>query len=755
MRPSIALRTALAATLAFPSLAEEPPAGTPPQELAREDLERRIESLAAWTFEPVSIDAGLFLLHLDRRDGSFFIEDRRAGVRWFSSWARRGFASVLVAGEGGAPPRWLRVDRVDGLTAEERKVAFTGGASEGGLPPVRFRFESPAGSESLLLEVEVPAESHGRIERIRILEEALWVSDAAGGGALIPAGAGEWHPASAPAEIRRRLEGIAGAGAPPGPGEAARWSLSALCLIQGAGPLLVRWDDPRAAIEIARKPAADRASFPGRAGIFATIEVPVPREAEGTFSAGIEIVPLGRSEQDPLVSLIQAARERQMRGLGRSTLRWKTGTRADLRPFAGAAILRADVGTGRGFADVAAFAERIHGVLQVDEAAFILGGWAAGGGEAAPSALLPASTEAGGDGGLKECARRVKDLGFIFGLEVDAGSFLRAGAAGAAGAAAAWEAVLEAGRREENLPALATLCAPQILLVRDPAMDLHGRDSSAALDARGRFLAHVRDAFGLAGVRSGSQADIHSAAYFEGFLGDFARAIPASPEPWPFFPAAFGHAARLSAGADPPGPDGAREFLALLLAGEVPVYGIPPAAAARVRAGGGAPADPAGDARRCFSREGGWTAGKGLSAEERFLKNTFEVASRVARTRAKEIFFHHRSVTPDGRVRETRFGFDLRILVNFGPGDHRDPDDDVVLPPMGFLVKHPFLLAFHARRANGVDYEEPAFFVVHSLEGKMYLLAEKTRIYHGFGPDTIQLGGKTFRVEREVEVKIW
>jgi hypothetical protein len=170
---------------------------------------------------------------------------------------------------------------------------------------------------------------------------------------------------------------------------------------------------------------------------------------------------------------------------------------------------------------------------------------------------------------------------------------------------------------------------------------------------------------------------------------------------------------------------------------------------------GGDTAGAANDAGWCFAREGGWTAGKGLSAEERFLRNTFEVASRVARTRTKEIFFHHRSLTPDGRVRETRFGFDLRVLVNFGPGDYQDGDDGVVLPPMGFLVKHPFLLAFHARRANGVDYEEPAFFVVHSLEGKMYLLAEKARIYHGFGPDVIQLGGKTFHVERQEDVKIW
>jgi hypothetical protein len=263
---------------------------------------------------------------------------------------------------------------------------------------------------------------------------------------------------------------------------------------------------------------------------------------------------------------------------------------------------------------------------------------------------------------------------------------------------------------------------------------------------------HVKDAFGLAGVVPGGQADIPAAAYIEGLLGDFARGLPDAAEPWPFFPAVFGHAARLSAGAAPLGPDGAREFLALLLAGEVPVYGVPEGAASPGAGGGdGAAGDPAW----CFAREGGWTAGKGLTAGERFLKNTFEVASRVARTRAKEIFFHHRSVTPDGRVRETRFGFDLRILVNFGPGDHADADDGVVLPPMGFLVKHPLLLAFHARRANGVDYEEPAFFVVHSLEGKMYLLAEKARIYHGFGPDAIQLGGKTFRVEREEDVRIW
>ena len=98
-------------------------------------------------------------------------------------------------------------------------------------------------------------------------------------------------------------------------------------------------------------------------------------------------------------------------------------------------------------------------------------------------------------------------------------------------------------------------------------------------------------------------------------------------------------------------------------------------------------------------------------------------------------------------AREAHVGGDFLLVY--------DADDDFVLPAGGFVVRYPFLFAFCAREIDGVEYDRPAFFVVRSLEGKMYLRAERVHIYHGFGPPNLRLGGKEFVVETEIETRIW
>jgi hypothetical protein len=220
---------------------------------------------------------------------------------------------------------------------------------------------------------------------------------------------------------------------------------------------------------------------------------------------------------------------------------------------------------------------------------------------------------------------------------------------------------------------------------------------------------------------------------------------------FPFFLASFADAVRLPvSAAHALGPDDAAGFLAHLVFAQAPVYEVEPQPG--TAASGAAVAD---DPRWCFAREGGWTAGRGLSPRDVYIKNTYEVASWLARLAGRERFASQRFVTADGMVQEAQFGFDLRVLVNFGATEHEDEESDTVLPQYGFLVRHPYLLAFHAVKAGGLAYDKPAFYVVRSLEGKMYLRAERVRIYRGFGPSQVRIGGRTFEVDRELVTKIW
>ena len=42
---------------------------------------------------------------------------------------------------------------------------------------------------------------------------------------------------------------------------------------------------------------------------------------------------------------------------------------------------------------------------------------------------------------------------------------------------------------------------------------------------------------------------------------------------------------------------------------------------------------------------------------------------------------------------------------------------------------------------------------MYSLEGKMILRAEEVKVFHFFGPDRVQFGGKSFNIPRDAVVK--
>jgi hypothetical protein len=103
-------------------------------------------------------------------------------------------------------------------------------------------------------------------------------------------------------------------------------------------------------------------------------------------------------------------------------------------------------------------------------------------------------------------------------------------------------------------------------------------------------------------------------------------------------------------------------------------------------------------------------------------------------------------------VERSRFGGDVEIIVNYGPGAYQA--GGVELPQYGFLVRSPTLWAFHATRFGGVEYDPPAMFVLESRDGRPITDSAKVRIYHAFGDPRVSVGGKVVTVEREAEVDV-
>ena len=659
--------------------------------LSPEDLEARRAALEKWTFEPVAIDGGAFLFHMDRRDSSFFILERRTGVKWFSSWGRRGFASALLSAEDGSE-RWLPLDRVKSVVASGKTLRVAPTSNAGDLTGMRIEvklLEGAAGGISIACEVEAAARA--RVKAVRLLDGALWTSDAAGGGSLVPIGPGEWLAADDPRERRIALDGLAGK---------SPLSLLGLGIVSGKSPLLVRWSDPTATLLLERRPESSE-KFPGRMGTFHGLELRIT-PGEGPASVRVDLYPLGSSEMG-ISDAARALRELDLADF-RLSLRHRVSVRPELAAFTSAALFRPRLGAGQGPEAVAAFAERLRRDLGIEDAAIIASGWTDGDRE-----------------GLAACSRRVRALGFVFGLELGASP--------------------DGGPGPEDLSRLRETASPDIVLLDMPPLPGDPAALPAALEARSALGSRAAEIFGLVGVKSRTGMDARYAALLEGALEPW-RSMNSPGDAWPFLPAAVGSAARLTVDAGSglrPGDDAL--FLAHLLAGETPLYAIP--------------VGPGGEEKGAYTRDEGWCEGRGLSPAERFIKNTYEAAVHAASLRARNPMIFHRKLDGPSDARESFFGLDMRVLVNFGPGNYEDADDSVVLPPGGFFIKHPNLLVFHALRAGGVSYERPAFFVVRSLEGKMYLRADRVSIYRGFGPERIDLGGKTFQVDRESIVKIW
>lgn len=691
------------------------------------------ETLDSWAYEPVALSHPSFEFRLDRRDASFFVKDARTGVAWYSSWGRRGFASVRLAasaGEAGSGEKarggegaWLPLDRVEDIRADDRSIRFRAGSSAGAAPEIRFEIralEPPAAC--LRIAYEIPArggEAAPEIAAVRLLDRAFWVGEADGGWVALPRGLGErLVPGPQPAETRE---------------PEAEFDLRFVGFQRSGATGFLRWTDAATSARVERMEVSDP-RFPGSLGLFTTVE------CRGR-SGSVEFWTLGR-EWSPIVDVARGyASVSRPRSEPVATLRQKVVSPRDRAGFLGAAIFRPRVADSCQAEAVARAAERLRRELDVDRAAIVASGWADPEGD---GLRFRASGGAEGEAALLRLGREIRELGWIFGLEVPAwrASFAEDGDP---------EVLLSAwGTGGVSLPAaevfggLARRFEPELVLVGRPPPGPRGApEDPRARAALGRAL---REAFGLAAFAAPVEADLEHGSYLEGLLDPLA-AGPPGPDFWPVLTAAFGHAARfgVSPGRALSAGD-AEAALAHLLLGEVPAYELPRR---------GEPEPPEADPRYAFARREGWALGKDLSPQEIFLKNTYLVLSHVARLRAREQLLYHRALDGPGRVRETYFGPDLRIVVNFGAEDYEDLEDGFAIPRYGFVVRHPFLLAFHARKLGENSYERPAFYCVLSLEGKMYLRAERVLIHRGFGPETISLGGKTFRVERQEIVKIW
>ncbi len=310
------------------------------------------------------------------------------------------------------------------------------------------------------------------------------------------------------------------------------------------------------------------------------------------------------------------------------------------------------------FEEVAQLAEHFKQDLGIDRAMIVVAGWITGGYDGTHPDVLPAAAESGGNKGLAQTSRRVKALGYLFGLHDNYTDFYRRapswdedyiakGQDGSLVKGGIWAGgqaylicqrkSLELAARSQNVPGVYRLFSPDVYFIDclyamvprvcdDPKHPVtKTQDVKLKLD----LSDYARNQPMLFGSEEGNESGVAHADYFEGILGKkTASHAPGSDTVIPLFELVFGDAIpMLTHQSERLGPDNPEQFLDHLLYAEMPVYRFgfhrywaDPSQDFQPPAGS--------EAKLIFARGERW----GLY--DRFIKNTYEALSHVNRLTA-------------------------------------------------------------------------------------------------------------------------
>ena len=422
------------------------------------------------------------------------------------------------------------------------------------------------------------------------------------------------------------------------------------------------------------------------------------------------------------------------------------------------------------FDECADLAEHLNRDLGIDRAMLVLNGWINGGYDNRHPDILPAAPEIGGNDGLAACSRRVKALGWLFGLHDnyqdmyrDAPSWneefiiknrdgsLRKGGVWAGGPC--WlicsRKAVELASRPQNIPQVKALFAPTLYFSDtifaaglyecfDPN---HPTTPAEDLRAKQQLCDYLRGQFGLFGSEEGREWGVAHADYFEGLMSHRTHFQQRNDTDIiiPLFEMVYGDAIAIYAHqSDRPRPDNPDYILDHILYAEMPVYNFGnhrywagPDGDFRPQAGA--------EARLVFAHK----AGMGLT--DGFIKNTYEVLSPLNRLTALMPMTDHRFLSANRKAECTRFGENVDISVNYDSADL--VLKNAVLPQYGFLIESPTLLAFHARGYGAVKFTQPTMLVLRSRDGKDLKSSRDVQMYSAFGDRPDKWDGRVVAIK--------
>jgi len=714
----------------------------------------------------VRLESQSLMVEVNDVTGQWALLDKRSTARWPSDG---------MAGPGAAA--WLEGNFVKSETTDKNSVRLL---KENGTGVV---FALVDGGQALELRYEGKADGV-----VRVLDDALSITDIEGGYAIVPCREGLLIPADSGKAFKQVF----------GTSDYEGSHINMLGFVKGGSALVVTWDDAYVFPELESTRPADK---PYRQKLTATLEL---RRSART----VRLIPLGKGDWNTIAAGYRRYAEKQGFAV---TLREKIRREPHVELMIGAANAKLWTCLARRmneestkeesvkvhwtFDETAQIAEHLRKDVGIERSLFIIGGWTEGGYDCRHPDNLPANPECGGNEALANAIKRVQALGYVACLHDNVqdmyrdakswdpafieknpdGSLIKGGRwLGGRAYMVCAPKQLELAKRPQNLPEIHKLFSPWSYFIdttyavgprecSDPNHPI-GRNDDIAWKIR--LSDYAREMFGIFGSECGREWALAHSDFFEGLVGVSGRYFHnLKPEDLgatviPFFEMVY-HDCQICYGKYGYPSDKAAEYVAhhVLCARPLHYHSFPDHLYWQSATGRGkADKETQSPNPACWTRsDEGWA--EGMHPTDVFLKNTHEVLGPLHTATAHDRLMQMEFLTKDLTVRQVTYGAGqsaTKVIVNFGTTEAQVTSKlggDVILPSWGFVVEGPRFAAFYASRWAGEEYPKGALFTLRAMDDRDLNESHRVRIFHGFGHAAIRWKGELYKVQREQVVK--
>lgn len=470
--------------------------------------------------------------------GAYTLTDKRTGVSWASNPRQPRLGTATLSQDTGE--RAVSLDHFQSAAAHGSALVFSHALADAGGAALGVRLELLPDGETL--QISAASDAPG-LKRLRLLDDALWITDADCGGVLVPDRLGLLIPSDNGRAFRHDFR----------TSEYEGCHAEMVGLFKSGSAALLSWHDADSVFQL--QSVTNACPVPGAK------QVLLPSMELSPHAPALRIRLLGKATYGDVARAYRA--EAQAKGY---LVTWAEKLRELPRREAlfGASNVKLWTCLNRRmneestaeesvrvewtFDQAAQIAEHLKKDLALDRVLFILGGWTAGGYDCRHPDIMPAAPECGGNAGLADCARRVERLGYTLGLHDnyqdmyrDAQSWgepwLMRDREGKARKGGRWlggrayltcsPKALELAQRPQNLPEVARAIAPGAYFIDTTfAVGLqecfapdHPLTRADDLRWKAELSTYARSQFGIFGSECGREWAIPCSDFFEGLSG--------------------------------------------------------------------------------------------------------------------------------------------------------------------------------------------------------------------------------------------